>query len=87
MKLCNANLGHTAGRGTRSFIVYTVYNNKTDRPVIIDGEARDCAKAMGISLSTFYSTVTRTRSGLLQKWNIKSRYLDGKKRFKGWRKV
>ncbi len=82
----NANLGHTKGRGTRAFQVYTVYNNKTDRVVIVDGEARECAKAMGVSLGTFYCTVCRARAGKIAKWHIESRYLDGKKRYTHWGK-
>lgn len=76
--------GHRKGAGRREFIVYTVYNNKTDRPVIVDGTARECAAAMGVSLATFYCIVCRVRKGELKKWYIKSRYLDGKN--KGWRK-
>lgn len=84
MRYCNSNLGHTKGRYTRSFIVYTVFNNKTDTHVIVDGEARECAKAMGVSLATFYCIVTRSRNKQISKWHVTSRYLDGKKRFKGW---
>ena len=79
-------IGHTKGRGTRAFIVYTVYNNKTDLPVIVDGEARECAAAMGVSLSTFYCAVCRARKGEIAKWHIESRYLDGKKRYTKWGK-
>ena len=28
--------------------LYTVYDNRTDMPIIIDGTAKECAKAMGI---------------------------------------
>lgn len=50
--------------------LYTVYNNKTDTPVIIDGTAEECAKAMGMTLATFYPTVTRVKSGKIKKWHI-----------------
>ena len=70
--------GHRKGRGRREFINYTIYNNKTDMPVIIDGTARQCAKAMGLSLDSFYCTVCRARKGLIKKWHIQSYYLDGK---------
>ena len=75
---------HTHGKDTRSFIVYTVYDNRTDLPVIVDGEARECAKAMGISFSSFYSAVSNARSGKVKRWTIIERYLDGKKRFTGF---
>lgn len=52
--------------------LYTVYNNKTDMPVIIDGTAEECAKAMGIKVSSFYPAVTRTKKGQQKKWYIDS---------------
>lgn len=53
-------------------LLYTVYNNKTDMPVIIDGTAEQTAKAMGISFSTFYSAVTLARKGKIRKWHIEA---------------
>lgn len=49
---------------------YTVYNNKTDFPVIVDGDAKECAKAMGISMRSFYYTVNRVKNGKNKKWTI-----------------
>lgn len=54
----------------RKPLLYTVYNNKTDMPVIIDGTAEQAAKAMGISFKTFYSAVTFARNGRIKKWHI-----------------
>lgn len=76
------NIMHTKGENTRSLIVYSVWDNRTDMPVIIDGEARACAKAMNLSMSSFYSTVTKARNGIVKRWTIKSRYLDGGRRRK-----
>ena len=70
------NLGHRKGENTRSFCVYTVYDNRTDFPVIVDGEARDCAKAMGLCLAGFYCAVTRASKGQIKKWTILKRYID-----------
>lgn len=70
------NRGHRAGKHTRSFCVYTVYNNKTDFPIIVDGEARECAKAMGISDYNFYYIANRVRAGKNKKWTILRSYID-----------
>jgi len=74
------NVLHTKGKNTRSFIVYSVWDNRTDELVILDGEAKDCAKAMNLSISSFYSIVTKVKKGIVKKWTIKSRYLDGGKK-------
>lgn len=79
MKRIASNYSHKKGKNTRSFIVYSVWDNRTDDIVIIDGEARDCAKAMNLSLSSFYSAVTLVRNGKLKRWTIQSRYLDGRR--------
>lgn len=60
--------------------LYTVYNNITDMPVIIDGTAEECAKAMGIKLESFYSYVARLHDGKTKKWYIEKRWRkNGKK--------
>ena len=76
----SANTLHKKGENTRSFIVYSVWDNRTDEVVIIDGEARECAEAMGMTLASFYSAITRAKSGAIKRWTIKPRYLDGGKR-------
>ena len=76
---------HERAKDGRHFIRYTVWNNKTDEVVIVDGTARECAKAMGITLETFYCAVTNARNRKVKKWTIKSRYEDGGERWK-WRK-
>lgn len=82
----SSTFGHTKGERTRSFCVYTVYNNKTDFPVIVDGEARKCAKAMGITLDSFYCYVDRRKKGRTPKrWYIEKRYIDGKPDYTGRR--
>lgn len=52
---------------------YTVYNRKTDMPVMIGGTARECAKAMGVTLPSFYSIYSRFKNGRLDsgaKWEV-----------------
>jgi hypothetical protein len=42
---------------------YSVYERRTDKPVVIYGTAKECAKVMGVTMTTFYIYVTRTRKG------------------------
>lgn len=78
------NTLHTKGDNTRSFIVYSVWDNRTDTLIIIDGEARECARAMNLSMKSFYSAVTKARQGITKRWTIESRYLDGGRRRTKW---
>lgn len=80
----NPVFAHNRGENTRSFCVYTVYDNRTDFPIIVDGEARECAKVMGISIASFYPAVVRAKSGAIKRWHIEKRYLDGRKEYSGW---
>ena len=50
--------------------LYTVYNNKTDMPVIVAGTVEECCKAMGVKLSSFYSLRTKCNQGKVAKWTI-----------------
>lgn len=62
------------GRPKKPYKLYTVYNNKTDLPVIVDGTAAECAAAMGLkNIGIFFNTVARVRSGYLKKWTILER--------------
>lgn len=72
--------GHRCGirspHRTRSFFLYTVYDNRTDEPVIIDGEARQCAEVMKLKLPSFYCAVTRARNMSIKRWTILTWYID-----------
>lgn len=46
---------------------YSVYNRRTDQPVIIHGMARECIAATGLTSSTFYTYVTHTRQNSKKK--------------------
>lgn len=70
------NLNKRKGKHTRSFCVYTVYDNRTDLPIIVDGEARKCAEVMGIKRNTFYSAIGRQNR--IKRWTIIRRFLNGK---------
>ena len=51
---------------------YSVYDAKTDQPVAIYQGSKECAKAMGITLNSFYGYIARERSGKVKhrKWVI-----------------
>lgn len=67
-----------AGRkkGTRNstpYFCYTVYDRRTDLPLIIGGTARECAAAMKISLGSFHTIYTKLKNGnkkATRKWEI-----------------
>ena len=50
---------------------YSVYNRKTDEPVIIHGTTRECMAATNLTKSSFYTYVTCTRYN-----NVKKRRYD-----------
>ncbi len=59
------------GRPAKPYKLYTVYNNKTDFPVIVDGTAAECAAAMGLkTVGNFYNALAHVRNGSLKKWTI-----------------
>lgn len=76
VKLWPPTYKHKKGKKTRAFIKYSVWDNKTDMPVIIDGEARECARAMDLTISSFYCTVTNVRKGIIKRWTIESHFCD-----------
>lgn len=78
MTMKNTNIGHKAPSGQRDFCTYTVYDNRTDFPVIVGGTATECAKAMNMTVATFYCTVARARIGRNKRWTILKEYADGK---------
>lgn len=58
-----------------AYCVYTIYD-KNDFPIIVDGKAQECADLLGISLASFYSTVSRAKKGLLRRRYILRRFID-----------
>jgi hypothetical protein len=67
--------------------LYTVYNNKTDMPVIVDGTAVECARAMELkNVHIFYSTVGHVRKGVTKKWAILERKKVKRKKAKSGKK-
>lgn len=60
--------------------LFSVWNNITDEVVIIDGNNVECAKAMGISVKSFYSLVTKAKQGKSKKWTIEKKRLREKRK-------
>ena len=48
---------------------YAVYLKKTDE-LICSGTSEECAAAMGRSVASFYSMVSRVRNGKNQKYEV-----------------
>jgi len=50
---------------------YSVYDAKSDLPVIVYGTSTECAKAMGITRNSFFRYICRMKSGIrLRKWLV-----------------
>lgn len=43
--------------------MYSVYDRRTEMPIVIYGTAEECAKAMKIEKKSFYSYILRSRRG------------------------
>ena len=56
--------------------LYTVYDNKTDLPIIVDGTAKECAAAMGVKLATFRTTLHFIKRGRRCRWYIELTRVD-----------
>ena len=70
------NAGHKIDKLTHSYVLYSVWDNRTDELVILDGTAKQCAEIMGRPLKSFYSTVRRAKTGEIKRWTILSRIWD-----------
>ena len=65
--------GRPKGRLSSNPTCYTVYDRRTDLPVIIGGTARECAAAMKIKFSSFHGIYTKLKNGnqkASRKWEI-----------------
>lgn len=48
---------------------YTVWDKNTDELVILDGTSKECAKAMGITIQSFYSYLCKSKKSVIR-WDI-----------------
>lgn len=42
---------------------YSVYRVKDDMPIVVSGTIPKCAKALGLTIDSFYSQASKQRSG------------------------
>lgn len=49
---------------------YNIYDNRSGEMIISCGRAKECAEAMGVSMSSFYTTITRVQAGRNKRWTI-----------------
>lgn len=51
---------------------YSVYYGKTEMPLILYANAKECAEAMGITVKSFYRYICFMRQGKikLRKWQV-----------------
>lgn len=70
------NKGHTAAKNSRNFCLYSVYDNRTDMPIIIDASADACAQALNRSRNSFYCMVNRTKIGKNKRYTVLQRMVD-----------
>ena len=61
---------------SRTRVLYSVWNNYTDELVVLDANYEECAKAMGVSVRSFHSMMTRAKNGKLKKWHFEKRKVD-----------
>lgn len=61
-------------------VLYSVWNNFTDEVIIIDGNYIECAKAMGVSVKSFYTLVSKASRGKMKKWTIEKKVLREKRK-------
>lgn len=71
-----ANRGHKAIERSRIFCRYTVYDNKTDFPILVDCTAEECARVLKRSRNSFFCLVNRVRKGKNKRYTILRRMVD-----------
>lgn len=71
-----ANRGHRTAKGSSSFCRYTIYDNRTDFPIMVDGTADECARALNRSRNSFYCLVSRVQKGRNKRYTILRRMVD-----------
>lgn len=68
--------GHRKGAAGRQYCIYSVYDNRTDYPLVIDASAEECAKALKRSVNSFYCLVSRVLKGRNKRYSVMRRFAD-----------
>ena len=68
--------GHRKGAYGRKFCMYSVYDNRTDLPIVIDAPAEECAQALKRSRNSFYCLVNRVLKGKIKRYTVLRRFID-----------
>lgn len=71
-----ANKGHRKDSHSRSFCMYSIYDAKTDLPIVIDATAEECARVLKRSVDSFYCLVSRVRKGKIKRYEVLRRFTD-----------
>lgn len=68
--------GHQKGAKGRRFCMYSIYDNRTDFPLVIDAPAEECARVLKRSRNSFYCLVSRVLNGRNKRYTVLRRFLD-----------
>ena len=68
--------GHRKAADGRNFKRYCVWNKKTETLIAACATAKECAKAMNVSLSYFHAIPYFQSIGRCRKWDIESYFED-----------
>lgn len=71
-----ANKGHRKGTAGRMFCMYSIYDNRTDLPLVIDATAEECARVLKRSVNSFYCMVSRVAKGRNKRYSVLRRHID-----------
>ena len=63
---------HGTGGLTMLEVRYSVWDNRTDQLLILDGTSKECADAMGIKLNSFRSAASKSNHGRERIWHIET---------------
>lgn len=71
-----ANKGHRKGASGRRFCMYSIYDNRTDFPIVIDATAEECARVLKRTRNSFYCLVSRVLKGKNKRYAVLRRFID-----------
>ena len=71
-----ANKVHRKGPAGCMFCMYSIYDNRTDLPLVIDATAEKCARVLNRSVNSFYCMVSRVAKGKNKRYAVLRRHID-----------